>query len=106
MSATATAPALAPLPQQAPRRPNRRLKRVLIALGIVLPLAAASWGVARLSLTVGSSGPAVPVTRVRRGDVTFTITSNGQLQGGNPEALAAPMIGGEMQIKSLRKPGE
>jgi hypothetical protein len=46
------------------------------------------------------------VTRVRRGDVTFTITSNGQLQGGNPEALAAPMIGGEMQIKSLRKPGE
>jgi hypothetical protein len=105
MNATATATAPAPVPRPAPR-PKRRLRRALIILTLVLPLAAAGWGVARLFRTVGSSAPSVPVTRVKRGDIAFTVTANGQLQGGNPEALPAPMIGGEMQIKSLRKAGE
>ena len=49
----------------------------------------------------------MPVAQVRLGDVTFTVTANGQLRGGNPESIQAPMTGmGEMQIKVLRTPGE
>jgi hypothetical protein len=56
---------------------------------------------------VGLGGPSVPVTKVRRGDVTFTVIANGKLEGGNPDAIAAPMTGmGEMRIKNLPKPGE
>jgi HlyD family secretion protein len=87
--------------------PRRMLKRAIVFLAVVLPLAAAGWGIYRLSNSVGKVGPQVPVAKVRRGDVTFTVTANGQLQGGNPEALQAPMIGSvDMQIKSLRTSGD
>jgi multidrug efflux pump subunit AcrA (membrane-fusion protein) len=109
MRAAAAAPALAPetAPPPRTRRPRRILRRLLILSLAALPLAAAGWGIYRLYRTVGQTGPRVPVTKVRRGDITITVTSKGQLQGGNPEALQAPMTGmGEMQIKFLRKAGE
>jgi multidrug efflux pump subunit AcrA (membrane-fusion protein) len=83
------------------------LKRLLIPLLVLAPVAPAGWGVYRLFRTVGQSGPHVPVAQVRFGEVTFTVTASGQLRGGNPESLQAPMTGmGEMQIKFLRTPGE
>ena len=49
----------------------------------------------------------VPTAKVRRGDVTLAITARGELQGGDPQRLAAPMTGGtEMHITQLRKTGE
>jgi hypothetical protein len=49
----------------------------------------------------------LPVARVERGNVTLSITAKGELQGGNPEMLAAPMTsGGTLHITFLRKPGE
>ena len=48
-----------------------------------------------------------PVTQVRRGDVVFTVTATGALQGGNSRMLAAPMTGAnQLTITELRKPGE
>ncbi|MCW5982309.1 MAG: efflux RND transporter periplasmic adaptor subunit [Bryobacteraceae bacterium] len=51
--------------------------------------------------------PGIPMTTVKRGDVTFTITARGELQGGNSEMLVAPMTGGrEMAITFLKGSGE
>ena len=36
----------------------------------------------------------IPWTILRRGDVTFTVTARGELQGGKSEMLTAPMTGG------------
>ena len=36
----------------------------------------------------------LPTTVVKRGEVTFTVTAKGELQGGNSEMLSAPMTGG------------
>jgi multidrug efflux pump subunit AcrA (membrane-fusion protein) len=44
---------------------------------------------------------------VRQGDVVFTITARGQLQGADSEMLTAPMTGsGELVITELLSPGE
>jgi multidrug efflux pump subunit AcrA (membrane-fusion protein) len=44
---------------------------------------------------------------VRRGNVTFSVSAKGELQGGNSAMLTAPMAGGvELVITSLREPGE
>ena len=58
------------------------------------------------SLSV-SRAAGVPTTRVKRGDVTLTVSAKGELRGGNSEELSAPMTGeGELHITSLRKAGE
>ncbi len=106
MSAASVKPVLVPAPRPVRRKP-RVLRGTLIALSVALALAAAGWGLYRFSRSVGAGGPQVPVAKVHRGAVTFTVTASGQLEGGNPEALSAPMTGGgEMQIKFLRKAGE
>lgn len=49
----------------------------------------------------------VPITAVRRGDVQFTVSARGELQGSNSEMLVAPMTGArELIITYLREPGE
>ena len=48
-----------------------------------------------------------PSTRVKRGPVTITVTARGELQGGKPEMLAAPMVGSDtLAITDLRSNGE
>src|SRR5580698_9849333 len=67
-----------------------------------------AWGGPRLAKAV--SPPSVsrlPVTQVKRGDVTITVSAKGALSGGHTEMLAAPMTGGgDMAITYLREPGE
>ncbi len=49
----------------------------------------------------------VPEAPVRRGDVSFSITAQGQLQGGNSQMLTAPMTGSsQLILTSLSRPGE
>lgn len=86
------------------------MKRKLLMAGLtVLLLALAAWGGVELTarLMKPAKADTLPVTRVRRGHVTVTITSKGELQGGNIEMLSAPMTGGnDMAITFLRTPGE
>ncbi len=57
------------------------------------------------------SGPAaalnLPSTTVKRGEVRFTVSARGELQGSNSEMMVAPMTGArELIITYLKDPGE
>ncbi len=100
-----TAPATKTLPLALPRR--SRLGRSVVRIALLLIVAGlVGWGAWRLYASLGKTVSVTPTVRVRRGDVTFTITGRGQVQGGSPEIIPAPMAGGEMRIKFLRRPGE
>ncbi len=58
------------------------------------------------SLAIGKNA-LIPVAKVQRGDISLAIFARGEVRGGNPETLLAPMTGGtEMHITFLRKTGE
>ena len=49
----------------------------------------------------------VPTTVVRKGEVTFSVTAPGELQGRNSKMLTAPMAGGiELVLTKLPEPGD
>ncbi|MBL8176941.1 MAG: efflux RND transporter periplasmic adaptor subunit [Bryobacterales bacterium] len=49
----------------------------------------------------------IPTTVVKRGEVVFTITARGSLQGGNTKVLTAPMTGNsQLVITQLSKSGD
>lgn len=83
-------------------------RSIFAVLAILVAVGAAGVAVWKLKPTVVSaSAPAVPVTAVRRGDVSFTITAKGELIGGNTQMLTAPMTGGQpTAITFLRQNGE
>jgi HlyD family secretion protein len=108
------APATAPPPAQTPRprRARRLLRGAVKALIVTAVLAAAGagmvWQGKRMYKAVKPPvDTVVPTTKVRRGDLTLTVSANGELRGGNSEVLSAPMTtGGELHITTLRKTGE
>ncbi|MGB7760510.1 MAG: efflux RND transporter periplasmic adaptor subunit [Bryobacteraceae bacterium] len=95
-----------------PRRTRRLLRGALKALLITAVLGAAGagmvWQGRRMYKAVKPPmDTAVPTTKVRRGDLTLTVSANGELRGGNSEVLSAPLTtGGELHITTLRKTGE
>ncbi len=96
---------LAPPPRKpAPHWP----KRALVALAVCAALALVVWGSIRIYRSIqAATAPEIPVAKVQRGDITLAITAKGELRGGNPETLAAPLTGGsEMHITALKKTGE
>ncbi len=59
------------------------------------------------NLTPVNAPPDIPVTTVKRGDVTFNVNAQGELQGGSTETLMVPMTGsGATAITFLRQNGE
>ncbi|HSU69596.1 MAG TPA: efflux RND transporter periplasmic adaptor subunit, partial [Tepidisphaeraceae bacterium] len=82
--------------------------RLLLIATILLVVAALGWGAFRFAkVAVPAAGSDVPTTRVKKGRVTVAVSARGELQGGNSEMLAAPMVGGgDMAITTLRQPGE
>ncbi len=82
--------------------------RIVLLTAVLVALAAGVRSVPRLFQKIGAVEPApLPSTRVRTGDLTFTVTAEGSLQGGNSRLLTAPMIGGgALILTELRKPGE
>jgi hypothetical protein len=49
----------------------------------------------------------IPVAKVLRGDVSLAVTARGDLQGGNPDVLTAPLTGGgDMHLTLLKNAGE
>ncbi|MCL4852875.1 MAG: efflux RND transporter periplasmic adaptor subunit [Bryobacteraceae bacterium] len=85
-----------------------RLPRVIFVLAVLIALAAGARSVPRLFEKINKPDPTpLPSTRVRTGDVTFTVTADGALQGGNSRMLTAPMAGGgTLTLTELRKSGE
>jgi biotin carboxyl carrier protein len=77
-------------------------------LAALIVVASGARSVPRLFEKVNTVEPTpLPSTRVRTGDVTFTVTANGALQGGNSRMLTAPMAGGgTLTLTDLRKSGE
>jgi len=96
-------------PAPAPTKPKSKgTGRLLLWLAFLALSAAAAFGVNALyhRLSVGKQ-VVIPTAVVKRGDVSLSITARGDLRGGNPEPLIAPMIGGtELHIISMKKTGE
>ena len=83
-------------------------RTLLLLLPVFAVVALLAWGAIRIvRATTATTALQLPTTRVKQGRVTLTVAARGELQGGNSEMLAAPMIsGGDMAITSLRDPGE
>jgi multidrug efflux pump subunit AcrA (membrane-fusion protein) len=83
----------------------QRTAMVLIGCGAA---AGATWyGVRAWRGITQAKEVVIPVAKVQRGDLTLTVTANGELRGGNPEVLTAPLIGGtDMHLTSLKTSGE
>jgi multidrug efflux pump subunit AcrA (membrane-fusion protein) len=86
-------------------RPWKAVLFVVLASGVV----AGALFTPRLytRLITPDASAVTPSTKVRRGNVTFTINANGALQGGNSKMVTAPMIGSQtLVITELAQSGE
>jgi hypothetical protein len=87
-------------------------RKWLILLPTLLVVAAAVGGIYHVAAKAPSSnapstGSTIPMTAIKRSDLKLTVTARGELQGGNPEMMTAPMTGeNQMTITLLRTPGE
>lgn len=90
------------------QKPRRGPKGLFVALLFIAALGAAVFFGWRMYRTVSlEKSNDIPTAEVQRGDLVLNITARGELRGGNPQTLTAPMIGGtEMHITELRKTGE
>ena len=68
------------------------------------------YGLRAYRKIAGDKGDVIPTAKVLRGDVSLAVTAQGELRGGNPEMLTAPLTGGtDMHITTLqddRRTGE
>src|SRR5437868_8778048 len=83
--------------------------RTLIVLALVLAgVGAGAWKVREVIQTLTATAASeTPSTRVKRGPVAITVTARGELQGGKPEMLVAPMVGSDtLAVTDLRQNGE
>jgi HlyD family secretion protein len=87
----------------------KRVRQIVITLLVIGILGLAGWGgsIVLKKASAASLPRSIPVTAVKRGDITISVNARGELQGGNSQVLAAPMTGSrDMAITFLRKPGE
>jgi len=90
------------------RRPTgipSRLWRMAILWSLAV-LCFAWFLAARPFLHNGAAVGAVPTVCVRRGNVELTVVMDGEVRGGNPEVISAPVVGSDLQVTFLRKTGE
>lgn len=82
------------------------------ALGVLIAVtsgAASNWPSWSKPEAAGTAAAPLnlPSTTVKRGEVQFTVSARGELQGSNSEMMVAPMTGArELIITYLREPGE
>ncbi len=89
--------------------PRRRWLRAGVILLSVSSLVALGvfYGMRAWSDITGVKKDIIPVAKVVRGDVTLDVSARGELRGGNPEMLTAPMTGGlDMHLTTLLDSGE
>jgi HlyD family secretion protein len=84
------------------------LKILLILLVVVSAIAAVVWEGKRMYTAVRPQADVqIPVTAVKRGNLTLTVSAKGELRGGNSEVLSAPLTtGSELHITFLHKTGD
>jgi hypothetical protein len=102
-----TPPVQIPPPAEAPR-PKRNSGQLILWLVVLTVAALAVAGGRALYQRLGAGKQTViPTAVVKKGDVDLSISARGDLRGGNPEALVAPMTGGsELHITFMKKTGE
>ncbi|HVW86326.1 MAG TPA: efflux RND transporter periplasmic adaptor subunit [Bryobacteraceae bacterium] len=110
---TAVQTVIAPAPEQPSGAP--RLKRRGPSIWRAMVIATLVCAVAGVVLWYGFRAwrdinqvkeEVIPTAKVVRGDVTLTVTARGELRGGNPEVLTAPLTGGlDMHLTSLKTSG-
>ena len=81
---------------------------VIFSVLVLAVLGGLGWGAFRVISTAAAPAEGeVPTTKVKRGPVAITVTARGELQGGNPEMLTAPMVGSDsLTVTDLRSTGE
>lgn len=95
------------LPHPVKRRASWRKRLLAWCITCAILGAASFYGVRAYRALTAAKQTIIPVAKVQRGDVSLAITARGELRGGNPEILTAPMTGGtELHITFLRKTGE
>lgn len=94
--------------QPPPRLPRRGLRKLLITITVLLAVTALGYlAVRQYRAWTKGSEQAIPIATVQRSDISFNITSKGDLRGGNPETLMAPATGGtELHITFLAANGD
>ncbi len=86
---------------------SRAVRVVFLVAALILLFAGARSAPRLYEMLAPGKTAALPSTRAKLGDVSFTITAYGNLQGGNSRMLAAPMTGNsQLVITELRKSGE
>jgi hypothetical protein len=80
----------------------------ILAVLVLAACGAIGWSAYRaIRNVVDTPGTETPTTRVKRGPVAITVTARGELQGGKPEMLVAPMVGSDtLTVTDLRANGE
>ncbi|MES1257571.1 MAG: biotin/lipoyl-binding protein, partial [Acidobacteriota bacterium] len=90
------------------RKPRRKWGRWLAGSLVLIALGGAAFWYGRRAWRdiTGAKKEVIPTARVLRGDVTLDVTARGELRGGNPEMLIAPMTGGlDMHLTSMLDSG-
>ena len=65
------------------------------------------YGVRLYRVITATVDAVIPVAKVQRGDVSLAVTARGEIRGGNPDVLTAPLTGGtDLHITTLKKAGE
>lgn len=91
------------------RRGRGKWVRLAVAIALFLGAAGAAtlYGLRAWKDITGEKQEVIPTASVQRGDVTLEVTARGELQGGNPEMLIAPLTGGlDMHLTSMKESGE
>lgn len=91
------------------RKVRRHYGRWAAGAAVFLGLggAATFYGMRAWRDLTGVKVEVIPTSKVQRGDVTLEVTARGELRGGNPETLIAPMTGGlDMHLTTLKESGE
>jgi hypothetical protein len=71
-------------------------RRVIVPSVVLAVVGGIAWGTLQLIRNVNAATVSeTPTTRVKRGPVAITVTARGELQGGKPEMLVAPMVGSD-----------
>jgi multidrug efflux pump subunit AcrA (membrane-fusion protein) len=84
-----------------------RSRAVVVLIGCGATAGATWYGVRAYRGITDTKQVVIPTAKVQRGDLTLTVTAKGELRGGNPEVLTAPMIGGtDLHLTTLRRSGE
>src|SRR5690348_486915 len=85
-----------------------KLRNLIVRFLVVAGLGAGAWKARGLfNELTATAAVETPTTHVRRGPVAVTVTARGELQGGKPEMLTAPMVGSDtLNVTDLRTNGE